>query len=83
MIPEDGYLLRARVMEMASAYGRYGYRRVTALLRNQGWIVNYKRIERIWREEGLKIPQKQLKRGRLWLNDGPVVRLRPEFPKHV
>jgi transposase InsO family protein len=83
MIPEDEYLLRAKVIELASAYGRYGYRRVTALLRNQGWIVNHKRIERIWREEGLKVPQKQPKRGRLWLNDGSVVRLRPEFPKHV
>ncbi len=83
MIPEDEELLRAKVIELASAYGRYGYRRVTALLRNQGWIVNHKRIERIWREEGLKVPQKQPKRGRLWLNDSSVVRLRPEFPKHV
>ena len=61
MIPEDEYLLRAKVIELASAYGRYGYRRVTALLRNQGWIVNHKRIERIWREEGLKVPQKTVK----------------------
>ena len=82
-IPEDEYLLREKVVELASAYGRYGYRRVTALLRNQGWIVNHKRVERIWREEGLKVPQKQPKRGRLWLNDGSVIRLRPEFPKHV
>ena len=82
-IPEDEDLLREKVMELASAYGRYGYRRVTALLRNQGWIVNHKRVERIWREEGLKVPQKQPKRGRLWLNDGSVIRLRPEFPKHV
>ena len=83
VIPEDENLLRAKVIELASKYGRYGYRRVTALLRNQGWIVNHKRVERIWREEGLKVPQKQPKRGRLWLNDGSVVRLRPEFPKHV
>jgi transposase InsO family protein len=82
-VPEDEDLLRAKVIELASAYGRYGYRRVTALLRNQGWIVNHKRVERIWREEGLKVPQKQPKRGRLWLNDGSVIRLRPEFPKHV
>ncbi len=61
VIPEDEYLLRAKVIELASAYGRYGYRRVTALLRNQGWIVNHKRIERIWREEGLKVPQKTVK----------------------
>ncbi len=81
--PDDEELLREKVIKLASAYGRYGYRRVTALLRNQGWIVNHKRVERIWREEGLKVPQKQPKRGRLWLNDGSVIRLRPEFPKHV
>ncbi len=68
---------------MASQFGRYGYRRVTAMLRNQGWLVNHKRVERIWRQEGLKVPQKQPKRSRLWLNDGSIVRLKPEFPKHV
>jgi transposase InsO family protein len=83
VIPEDEELLRSKVIELASEYGRYGYRRVTALLRNQGWIINHKRVERIWREEGLKVPQKQPKRGRLWLTDGSVIRLRPEFPKHV
>jgi transposase InsO family protein len=83
VMQEDEELLRAKVIELASEYGRYGYRRVTALLRNQDWIVNHKRVERIWREEGLKVPQKQPKRGRLWLNDGSIVRLRPEFPKHV
>jgi len=81
--PENEERLRAKVIELASQYGRYGYRRVTALLRNQGWIVNHKRVERLWREEGLKVPLKQPKRGRLWLNDGSIVRLRPEFPKHV
>lgn len=64
-------------MALASQYGRYGYRRITALLRRDGWQVNPKRVER------LKVPVKQPKRGRLWLNDGSVVRLRPEFPKHV
>ena len=82
-VPDDEEILREKVIEMASQYGRYGYRRVTALLRNQGWIVNHKRVERIWREEGLKVPQKQPKRARLWLTDGSVVRLRPAFPKHV
>ena len=53
------------------------------MLRNEGWIVNHKRVERIWRREGLKVPQKQPKRGRLWLNDGSVVRLKSLFPKHV
>lgn len=82
-VPDDEELLRQRIIELASEYGRYGYRRVTALLRNEGWIVNHKRVQRIWREEGLKVPQKQPKQGRLWLNDGSVVRLRPLFPKHV
>jgi len=53
------------------------------MLRNEGWIVNHKRVQRIWRREGLKVPQKQPKRGRLWLNDGSVVRLKPLFPKRV
>jgi putative transposase len=82
-VQDDAELLRQRIIELASEYGRYGYRRVTALLRNEGWIVNHKRVQRIWREEGLKVPQKQPKRGRLWLNDGSVVRLKPLFPKHV
>ena len=82
-IPEDEELLRQRIIELASQYGRYGYRRVTALLHNEGWIVNHKRVQRIWHEEGLKVPQKQPKRGRLWLNDGSVIRLKPLFPKHV
>ena len=79
----DEEWLTQRIVKLASNYGRYGYRRVAALLRNEGWIVNHKRVQRIWRQQGLKVPQKQLKRGRLWLNDGSIVRLRPEFPKHV
>jgi transposase InsO family protein len=80
---DDEQFLTSRIIELASQYGRYGYRRVTALLRNEGWIVNHKRVERIWRREGLKVPQKQPKRGRLWLNDGSVVRLKPLFSQHV
>jgi len=80
---EDEELLTQRIVKQASDYGRYGYRRVTALLRNEGWIVNHKRVQRIWRQQGLKVPRKQPKRGRLWLNDGSIMRLRPEFPKHV
>lgn len=75
--------LTARIIALASEYGRYGYRRITALLRNEGWTVNHKRVERIWRQEGLKVPPKQPKRGRLWLNDGSCIRLRPEYPNHV
>jgi transposase InsO family protein len=73
----------AEIVGLASAYGRYGYRRVTALLRAAGWRVNAKRVERIWRREGLKVPRRQPKRGRLWLNDGSCLRLRPERPDHV
>jgi putative transposase len=76
--------LRAQdVVELARRYGRYGYRRIAALLRQAGWRVNRKRVERIWRREGLKVPRKQPKKGRLWLNDGSCIRLRPEHPNHV
>ena len=66
--------LRADIVRLASKYGRYGYRRITALVNREGWRVNHKRVERIWRMEGLKVPQKQPKRGRLWLNDGSCIR---------
>jgi transposase InsO family protein len=81
--PDDEAALTADIIALALQYGRYGYRRITALLRDAGWRVNRKRVERIWRREGLKVPQKQLKRGRLWLNDGSCIRLRPEYPNHV
>ena len=73
----------ADIVALAQQYGRYGYRRITALLRDAGWVVNAKRVERIWRREGLKVPAKQPKRGRLWLNDGSCIRLRPEHRDHV
>ncbi len=66
------------MIELARQYGRYGYRRIAALLREAGWSVSDGRIERLWRREGLKVPVKQPKNGRLWLNDGSCVRLRPE-----
>tara|TARA_B100000508_G_scaffold103182_1_gene81563 strand:+ start:418 stop:1239 length:822 start_codon:yes stop_codon:yes gene_type:complete len=75
--------LTSRIIALASEYGRYGYRRVTALLRDEGWNVNPKRVERIWRQEGLQVPQKQPKRGRLWLNDGSCIRHRPTYKNHV
>jgi len=71
------------MIELATRYGRYGYKRVTYLLRDAGWHVNHKRIERLWHREGLKVPHKQPKRGRLWLNDGSCLRLRPEYSNHV
>ena len=71
------------MIELATMYGRYGYRRITGLLRGEGWLVNHKRVERLWRREGLKVPQKQPKRGRLWLADGSCVRRRPTYRHHV
>jgi putative transposase len=76
-------VLTRAIIELASEYGRYGYRRIWALLVIQGWQVGMSRIERIWRREGLKVPSKQPKRGRLWLNDGSCIRLRPCWPRHV
>jgi putative transposase len=70
----DEESLTLRVVALAQQYGRYGYRRITALLRTEGWRVNHKRVERLWRQEGLKVPAKQPKRGRLWLNDGSCLR---------
>ncbi len=83
IIRDDEAPLTAAIVRLAGQYGRYGYRRVTALLRAEGWHVNHKRVERIWRREGLKVPMKQPKRGRLWLNDGSCIRLRPCWRNHV
>jgi putative transposase len=81
---DDEARLTADIIALARQYGRYGYRKIAELLRSTaGWIVNDKRVERIWRREGLKVPQKQPKKGRLWLNDGSCIRLRPEYPNHV
>jgi putative transposase len=82
--PSDEKRLTKDIIALATRYGRYGYRRITALLNNKkGWRVNHKRVERIWRKEGLKVPKKQPKRSRLWLNDGSCMRLRPEHKDHV
>jgi putative transposase len=83
IIRDDEAPLTAAIIRLAGQYGRYGYRRVAALLRAEGWVVNHKRVERIWRREGLKVPSRQPKRGRLWLNDGSCIRLRPCWPNHV
>jgi putative transposase len=81
--PDDEPLLVSRIVELASEYGRYGYRRITDLLRREGWKVNHKRVARLWRREGLKVPYKQPKRRRLWFNDGSCVRLRASHKDHV
>jgi putative transposase len=79
---DEDALTRA-IIALASQYGRYGYRRIHWLLEQDGWHVSLSRVKRIWRREGLKVPQKQPKRGRLWLNDGSCVRLRPTHKSHV
>ena len=80
---EDEEQLTADLVALARQYGRYGYRKIAALLRGAGWLVNDKRVERIWRREGLKVPARQPKRGRLWLSDGSCLRLRAGHPNHV
>src|SRR5918998_5524337 len=81
---DDEEQLTADIVELARQYGRYGYRKIAELLRSTaGWVVNDERVERIWRREGLKVPEKQPKRGRLWLADGSCIRLRAERPNHV
>lgn len=82
-LPDDEPRLVNRMIELATQYGRYGYRTIWGMLLLEGWKVNHKRIERLWRREGLKVPKKQPKRRRLWLNDGSCVRLRPGYKDHV
>jgi transposase InsO family protein len=82
-VPDDEPKLVRRMAELACEYGRYGYRRVAALLRSEGFAVNHERVERLWRRGGLKVPGRQPKRRRLWLNDGSCVRLRPAHRNHV
>ena len=81
-VASDEGALRGDIVRLASRFGRYGYRRVTDMLRIEGWGVNHKRVERIWRQEGLKVPERQPKRGRLWLDDGSCIRLRPLYRGH-
>jgi len=83
IVRTDEDALTRAIVELASQYGRYGYRRIRSLLNDAGWDVGSDRVQRIWRREGLKVPQKQKPRGRLWLNDGSCIRLRPERRNHV
>ena len=82
-VPDDEPQLVAEIVALAEKYGRYGYRMITGLLHQDGWQVNHKRVERLWRREGLKVPKKQPKRSRLWFNDGSCIRLRPQYKHHV
>ena len=83
MTGDDEQALTNDIVALATRFGRYGYRRITALLRRSGWVVNHKLVERIWRREGLRVPARQPRRGRLWLNDGSCVRLRPQGKNDV
>ena len=83
LLRSDEDALTRDIVTLASQYGRYGYRRITALLQDDGWRVGKDRVQRIWRREGLKVPKRQSARGRLWLADGSCLRLRPEYPNHV
>jgi transposase InsO family protein len=76
---DEDALTRA-IVTLASQYGRYGYRRITALLQRAGWLVGRDRVQRIWRREGLKVPKKHKPRGRLWLNDGSCIGCGPSGP---
>ena len=83
IVRADEDALTRAIITLASEYGRYGYRRITALLNDAGWDVGTDRVQRIWRREGLRVPRKHKPRSRLWLNDGSCIRLRPERRNHV
>ena len=81
--PGDEERLVDDMVALARQYGRYGYRKIAEFLRRAGWVINDKRVERLWRREGLKVPARQPKRGRLWLTDGSCIRLRAENRNHA
>ena len=77
------YALRLAMIRLAKQHGRYGYREITELLRIEGCRINHKKVERLWREEGLKLPERHKKQRRLYHKDSSVIRLRPMHPNHV
>ena len=80
---DDEEELRLAMIKLAKRYGRYGYRKIAALLRMEGWAVNHKKVERLWREEGLQLPKRHKKRRRLYHKDSSVIRLRPLHKNHI
>ena len=80
---QDDEELRLEMIRLAKKYGRYGYRMITELLNTAGWKVNHKKVERLWREEGLQLPKRHKKRKRLYHKDTSIIRLRPKFPNHI
>jgi putative transposase len=83
VLPEDDDSLRLAVIRLAKQYGRYGYRKITVLLRAEGWEVNHKKVERLWREEGLQQPQRHKKHKRLYHKNSSIIRLRPKYQNHI
>ena len=81
--PDDDEALRLAIIRLAKRYGRYGYRKIAQLLRVEGWHVNHKKVERLWREEGLQLPARHKKRKRLYHKDSSVIRLRPQCQNHI
>lgn len=82
-VSQDDDDLRLALIRLAKQYGRYGYRKIAELLRIEGWRINHKKVERLWREEGLQLPQRQKKRKRLYHKDSSIIRLRPQYPNHI
>jgi putative transposase len=82
-IPRNEDDLRLALIRLAKQYGRYGYRKIGELLRAEGWAVNHKKVERIWREEGLQLPHRHKRRWRLYHHDASIIRLRPLYPNHI
>lgn len=80
---DDDNTLRLALIRLAKHYGRYGYRKIAKLLRIEGWHVNHKKVERLWREEGLQLPVRHKKRKRLYHKDSSVIRLRPQYRNHI
>lgn len=80
---DDEDALRLAMIGLAKQYGRYGYRKIAELLCIDGWRVNHKKVERLWREEGLQLPQRHKKRKRLYHKDSSIIRLRPLYSNHV
>jgi putative transposase len=75
--------LRARLRKLSAEHPRWGYRLAWGRVRDEGWAVNRKKIQRLWREEGLRVPQRKRKRLRLGDSTVPAERLRAERPNHV
>ena len=82
-VPRDDDALRLDLIRLAKQYGRYGYRMIAELLRAEGWHINHKKVERLWREEGLQLPARHKKRKRIYHKDASVIRLRPKYPNHI